>query len=62
MNATATLILHQPVLARYSKHLQVTKPAGVARVATARKALGILWAVLRDQSSTTLLLKKEATM
>jgi transposase len=62
MNATATLILHQPVLARYSKLLQVTKPAGVARVATARKALGMLWAVLRDQSSNTLILNKEANM
>jgi transposase len=62
MSATATLILHQPVLAHYCKHLQVTKPAGVARVATARKTIGILWAVLRDQSSHTLLTRKEADM
>ena len=38
------------------------RPAGVARVATARKALGMLWAVLRDQSSNTLILNKEANM
>jgi transposase len=60
MSATATLILHQPVLADYSKHLQVTKPAGVARVATARKTIGILWAVLRDQAATALITRKEA--
>ncbi|MBF8285718.1 MAG: DEDD Tnp IS110 protein [Anaerolineales bacterium] len=62
MNAVATLILHQPVLARYSKQLQTTKPAGVARVATARKTIGILWAVLRDQSSNTLIYCKGAEM
>ena len=62
MSATTTLILHQPILTRYTKHLQVTKPAGVARVATARKAIGILWAVLRDQTSNTLITGKEADM
>lgn len=62
MSATATLILHQPVLARYSQQLQITKPAGVARVATARKTLGILWAVLRDQSSNTLITCKGTDM
>lgn len=62
MNAVATLILHQPILFRYSKQLQTTKPAGVARVATARKATGILWAVLRDQSSNTLIYCKGADM
>lgn len=62
MNAVATLILHQPVLARYSKQLQTTKPAGVARVATARKTIGILWAILRDQSSNTLIYCKSAEM
>jgi len=62
MNAVATLILHQPILARYSKQLQATKPAGVARVATARKTIGILWAVLRDQSSYTLINCKGAEM
>jgi len=62
MSATATLILHQPVLARYSKQLQITKPAGVARVATARKTIGILWAVLRDQASQTLITCKGTDM
>jgi len=62
MNAVATLILHQPILARYSKQLQITKPAGVARVATARKTNGILWAILRDQSSNTLIYCKGAEM
>ncbi len=55
MNAVATLILHQPVLYRYYKQLSLTKPAGVARVATARKTIGILWAAQRDQSSNTLI-------
>jgi transposase len=62
MSATATLILHQPVLIHYSQRLQITKPAGVARVATARKTLGILWAILRDQASTTLIARQEAAM
>jgi transposase len=62
MNAIATLILHQPVLSQYNKKLQATKPAGVARVATARRALGILWAILRDQSSDTLFYCKGADM
>jgi len=62
MSATATLILHQPVLARFSRNLQITKPAGVARVATARKTIGILWAVLRDQSSNSLIACKGAVM
>ena len=62
MNAVATLILHQPALAAYNKRLQITKPAGVARVATARKTIGTLWAVLRDQSSNTLINCKGAEM
>lgn len=62
MNAVATLILHQPVLFRYYKQLSLTKPAGVARVATARKTIGILWAVQRDQSSNTLINCKGADM
>jgi transposase len=62
MNAVATLILHQPSLARYNKQLQMTKPAGVARVATARKTIGILWAILRDQSSNSLIFCKGADM
>ena len=62
MNAVATLILHQPVLGRYNRRLQKNKPAGVARVATARRALGILWATLRDQYPTTLIVCKGADM
>ena len=62
MSAIATLILHQPVLRRYDLKLQATKPAGVARVATARKANSILWAVLRDQSANTLIYCKGAEM
>jgi transposase len=62
MNALATLILHQPVLRDYCNKLKVSKPAGVARVATARRTIGILWAVLRDQHSETLILKKGAKM
>jgi transposase len=62
MNALATLILHQPVLRDYCNKLKVSKPAGVARVATARRAMGILWAVLRDRHSETLILKKGVKM
>jgi len=62
MSAVATLILHQPSLTRYTKRLQITKPPGVARVATARKTIGILWAILRDQSSNTLIACKGAEM
>lgn len=62
MNAIATLILHQPVLYQYYNKLKLSKPAGVARVATARRAIGILWAILRDQHSKTLILKKGAKM
>lgn len=62
MNALATLILHQLVLREYYNKLKVSKPAGVARVATARRAIGILWAILRDQHSETLILKKGAEM
>jgi transposase len=62
MNALATLILHQPVLRDYCNKLKASKPAGVARVATARRTMGMLWAVLRDQYSQTLMLKKGAKM
>lgn len=62
MTATESLILHQPVLRKYYTTLKKTKHPGVARVATARKALGILWATLHDQRSTTLGLKKGPTM
>ena len=62
MNGLATLILHQPVLRDYYNKLKISKPAGVARVATARRAMGILWAVLRDQHSEILILKKGVKM
>jgi len=62
MNTLATLILHQPVLGAYCCKLKASKPAGVARVATARRALGILWAIQRDQRSDTLIFKKEIDM
>lgn len=62
MNALATLLLHQPVLLQYYNKLKKSKPAGVARVATARRATGILWATLRDQQAKTLILKKGAAM
>jgi transposase len=62
MSSVATLLLHQPVLMHYNHHLQRTKHPGVARVATARKTIGILWAVLRDQSSHTLINCKGAEM
>jgi transposase len=62
MNALDTFLLHQPVLYRYYSHLKLTKPEWVARVATARRAWGILWATLRDQHSTSLIFKTEADM
>ena len=62
MNALYTLRLHQPVLRRYYHQLSQSKPAGVASVATARRANGILWATLRDQRAETLLLKRGAAM
>ncbi|MEK7730248.1 MAG: transposase, partial [Planctomycetota bacterium] len=62
MTATETLILHQPVLHAYYTTLKKTKHPGVARVATARRAMGILWATLRDQRSTLLIFKKGETM
>jgi transposase len=55
MDAISTFILHQPVLFRYYTKLKLTKPDLVARVATARRATGILWATLRDQHSNTLI-------
>jgi transposase len=62
MVALDTLIKHQPVLHAYYARLQHSKPAGVARVATARRALGIMWATLRDQRATLLVFKSEAAM
>jgi len=62
MSAVATLLLHQPVLGRYYRKLCRSKPPGVARVATARKTTGILWATLRDQYPVTLITCKGANM
>ena len=42
--------------------LKLTKPDLVARVATVRRANGILWATLRDQHSTTLVYKPGVQM
>lgn len=58
LDAISTLVLHQPVLFRYYTKLKLTKPDLVARVATARRATGILWATLRDQHSTTLIYQR----
>ena len=62
LDAIHTFILHQPVLFSYYAKLKLTKPDLVARVATARRANGILWATLRDQHSTTLLYKAGVQM
>jgi transposase len=51
------LILHQPILRAYYHRLKQTKPVGVARVATIRRTVGILWATLRDQRADSLLLR-----
>lgn len=62
LNALPTLILHQPVLRAYYTKLKKSKPTGVALIATARRAVGILWATLRDQRPTTLILKRGVTV
>ena len=62
MNALSTLLLHQPLLQQYYNQLKQSKPAGVARVATARRTTGILWAIQRDQFSNSLILKRGAQM
>ena len=71
INAVATLLVHQPILGRYTctarkcmcyHQLKQTKPAGVARADTARRPTGILWATLRDQRPATLILKRGVTM
>jgi transposase len=62
MTAIMSLIRHQPALHDYFNELHRTKHAGVARVATARRAIGILWAMQRDQHSRTLVLKRGAKM
>jgi len=62
MNAIMSLIRHQPTLHDYFNELHRSKHAGVARVPTARRAVGILWAMQRDQQSRTLILKRGAKM
>lgn len=62
LSAISTFLLHQPVLWRYYSKLKLTKPEPVARVATARRANGLLWAALRDQYSTSLVYKRGAPM
>jgi transposase len=62
MEAISTFILHQPVLFRYYTRLKLSKPDLVARVATARRATGILWATLRDQYAITLVYKRGVHM
>ena len=60
LNLVETLSLHQPSLRTYRQRLKATKPhPGVARVATARKAVGILFAIQRDQHIVGLLLKPQ---
>jgi transposase len=58
-NMVVSLSLHQPVLGRYYQKLKQSKPDGVARVATARKMVHILWAVVRDQRSQSLIFRNE---
>lgn len=62
LDAIHSLILHQPVLFSYYSKLKLSKPDLVARVATARRANGILWATLRDQHSTTLVYQRGVQM
>ncbi len=56
------LILHQPVLSSYYHRLKQIKKPGVARVAMLRRAVGILWATVRDQRADTLVLREEKHM
>ncbi len=58
MNAVHTLITNQPLFNRYFHKLRSSKPKHVARVAVARRATGILWAMLRDQYTRSLELNK----
>ena len=59
-NLVETFSLHQPTLGDYRRRLKGVKPhPGVARVATVRKAVGILFAIQRDQRIDNLLLKPE---
>jgi hypothetical protein len=61
-NMVISLGLHQPVLQRYYHKLQRSKPEGIARVATSRKMTHILWAVVRDQHSQSLIFRKEEAL
>jgi transposase len=51
------LLRHQPVLSAYYHKMKQTKNSGVARVATIRRATGILWATVRDQEAQSLIMK-----
>jgi transposase len=63
LNLVDTLSIHQPTLTPFRRRLKASKPhPGVARVATARKAMGIIFAILRDQKIQGLVLKKGAAM
>jgi transposase len=58
-----TLSLHQPLLRDYRQRLKGTKPhPNVARVATVRKAVGILFAIQRDQHIIGLRVKEGGPM
>jgi transposase len=61
-NMVISLGLHQPVLQRYYHKLERSKPEGIARVATSRKMTHILWAVVRDQHSQSLIFRKEEAL
>jgi transposase len=63
INLVETLSLHQPTLGDYRRRLKGIKPhPNVARVATVRKAVGILFAIQRDQRIIDLWVKKEHPM
>jgi transposase len=63
INLVETLSLHQPILGDYRRRLKGVKPhPNVARVATVRKAVGILFAIQRDQRINDLRVKKEPPM
>ena len=65
MNDTAPVIgfRNRGILGDYRSRLKDVKPhPGVARVATVRKANGILFAIQRDQRINDLRIKKEPPM
>lgn len=63
INLVETFSLHQPSLRTYRQRLKGTKShPGVARVATVRKAVGILFAIQRDQRIDDLLVKEDDPM